>query len=178
VIEGAAVTLIDHRKVVGDPEWFHSDCKLDVAWSTAAGRFRWTGWVHVVDQVPLRASSMRIDKCQARWPDRPDLLFRRMSYSRGGPELAELRPAPDAVVIPLDGEASLDDVRASAAFDVPWLDTMAPTVTVTVHGGPSGPSRYPCLRPGDSFPWGTHEATITRFVVPTHGAFRWVEIGL
>jgi hypothetical protein len=56
-----------------------------------------------------------------------------MDYSRGGPELAELSPAPDAVVIPLDGEASLDDVRASAAFDVPWLDTRAHTVTVTVR---------------------------------------------
>lgn len=94
------------------------------------------------------------------------------------PDQAWAGPAPENVVIPLLGDATLDgDAVAHATLERP--DGALPeSVTVSVADAMRPPSVHRNLRPLDEFTWGRHRASIVRVVAPDARLVGWVEARL
>jgi hypothetical protein len=177
-IEGASLGLIDNRPVYPDrPLLLDRECRLVASWSLLdGGPFEWTGWVVAGDVFALRAGLGLAAECHGFvGPHNHEWL--EMGFLPAAPNAAHPALAPGDIIVPFDGEASLDHVRATVVLHEPWSE-IVPRVTLTV-GDPLGPrSRYVARTRGDEFAWGARAVKIARIVPPHHGVSGWVDVAL
>jgi hypothetical protein len=86
-------------------------------------------------------------------------------------------PAPDNVLVPLRGEASIDGVVAQAAVQAADAGSAPASADVSVGDASwSLVTVHRRLHAGDTFPWGGYDATIVRIVEPDAHFVGWVEV--
>jgi hypothetical protein len=162
---------------------FGPPCRIEAAWPLAdasALSVHEVAHVDVGGVFPLRGHVAELDQCQDMMPfgDSPGWFPPMATIGLDIPDLVWAAPAPDNVVIPVRGEASIDGVTAqvvvqpSDASPSPIADVSigdASWQRVTVHRA---------LHAGDTFAWGAYATTIVRIVAPDARFVGWVEVAV
>jgi hypothetical protein len=163
---------------------FGSPCRIEATWPVADS-YGLSVHVHEVARVevgevfPLRAQVAELDQCQDMMPRGDGRMFPPMAtIGLDSPDFVWAAPAPDNVVIPVRGEASIDGVTAQVVVP-PHDASPAPVADVSI--GDASWQRvtvHRALRAGDTFPWGLLDAKIVRVVEPSAHFVGWVEVAL
>jgi hypothetical protein len=157
-------------------------CRIEVAWrigDAGAAAFHETVRVDLGGVFPLDGEIAEVDQCQDMTPRGGGGMFPPMGILGIDP-LSKVwaKPASDNVVVPVGGEASIDGIVARVAIEP--HDAERPDAAELSVGNASWQlvTVHPALHAGDTFRWGTHDATIVRIVTPDAHFIGWVEVAI
>ena len=161
---------------------FGPPCRFEAAWSMGQGggaAFHETFRAAVGGVFPVRAHVAEVDRCQdmtRRWSG--GWMPPWITLGIDARDTGWAAPAPESLLVPLRGEASIDGVVAQGALRTSDAGA-APVVDISV-----GDASWQLvtvrreLHAGDTFPWGAYDATIVRIVAPDTRFVGWVEVAV
>jgi hypothetical protein len=128
----------------------------------------------------VRAHVAEVDRCQdmtRRWNGGWMPPWITLGIDARGASWAA--PAPDNLIVPLRGEASIDGVVAQAAVPAGVAGVAPAAVDVSVGDASwSLITVHRALHVRDTFPWGAYDATIVRVVAAGAHFVGWVEVAV